>query len=396
MPLITLFGQFGTNDFIEYWTAFRLLISQTNPYDPALMQQLQQTLGWSEQNPLMMWNPPWLLVIMAPILMLDFPQAATAWLLLNLVLLASIIFFCLDLIGFSSLSRLQRYLSIPITLSFFPLYTSLAVGQLGVLLAFAFIGAIWSIIQKRRFFGTCCLALWTVKIHLFIPIAVFLFLRSLRNHELWTFFIGALLVLGMILLETEYYHPGAIHQRSNAFSASKQSANVIVVERWESATFTCGARLLFSDGDHLPVWLMFFVPAAAIITTALVTIRLGSRLGYLEGSFLSALFSMTLGPFGWVFDFTILLPGYLTCVVRSLAPSIQVSVTRRVALITPLLFVQLFGWICRPLLKEHHLYMWFPPMLSLATAYCLLRSRYPLPPFQTKSKSSQWNIYRRK
>lgn len=375
MPLITSFGDFGTNDFIEYWTAFRLFISQSNPYDPALMEQLQRPLGWSEQTPLMMWNPPWLLLIMAPILMLDFPQAATAWLLMNLVLLAAITYFCFDLIGFSSLSRLQKILSLPVVLSFFPLYTSFAVGQLGVLLTFSFIGAIWAIIRKKLLIGAICLALWSVKVHLFIPIAVFLFFKSLRNRELWPFFIGAFIALGMLVLGTEYYHPGATYQWRNAFSTSTQAANVVVVKQWVTATLTSGIRLIFADRSNLPSWPMVVVPGTAIITIALSTIRLGSKLGYLEGSFLTALVSTTFGPFGWVFDFTILLPGYFVCVLRSLAPSVNPSLSRRVALIAPLLFVQLIGWTCRPFITEHHLYMWFPPAISAATVYWFLQSR---------------------
>lgn len=53
MPVMTSFGQFGTNDFIEYWTAFRLFFSQLNAYDSALIEQLQRPLGWSEPTPVM-------------------------------------------------------------------------------------------------------------------------------------------------------------------------------------------------------------------------------------------------------------------------------------------------------------------------------------------------------
>lgn len=365
MPLITSFGDFGTNDFIEYWTAFRLFISQSNPYDPALMEQLQRPLGWSESAPLMMWNPPWLLLVMAPILMLDFPEAATAWLLTNFALLGGIIYFCLDLLGVPSLSRTQKYLSIPLALTFFPLYTSLAVGQLGVLLAFAFIGAVWSIIKNRLIFGSFCLALWTIKVHLFAPIAVFLFFKSLRNPELWRSLAGGIGALVAMILATEYLHPGVTRDWFNAFPPSNHSSNVVLVQQWQSATLTGGIRLLFADGDLIPFWPSIYVPAVAMIGVALYTIYFGSRLTYLNGSLLAALCSMTFGPFGWVFDFTILLPGYLICALHPSHLRTHPTIGRRFLDVLPLLIPQAVGFCSLPFLREHHLYMWFPAVMLL-------------------------------
>lgn len=369
MPLINSFGDFGTNDFIEYWTAFRLFINQLNPYDPALMEQLQRPLGWSGPTPLMMWNPPWLLLIMAPILMLDFPHAATAWLCINLGLIGAINYFCIDLVGFRSISRLQKYLCIPLTICFFPLYISLAVGQLGVLLAFAFIGAIWAIINKRTLLGALCLALWTLKVHLFVPVAVFLFFKSLRNPALWIFFAGGIAALSVMVLGTEYLNPGVTHAWMAAFSPSHQTSNLVVVQQWQSATLTGGIRLLFADGDLIPLWPAIYVPAIAIIGVALCSIRLGSRLGYLEGALLSALCSMIFGPFGWVFDFTILLPGYLVGTLIALASKPSRTGRKRTFILVYPLLVQLIGWLCLPFLKEHHVYMWFPPAVALGVFF---------------------------
>ena len=35
-------GSFGTLDFIQYWSAWRLMSNGQNPYDPALMYELKR------------------------------------------------------------------------------------------------------------------------------------------------------------------------------------------------------------------------------------------------------------------------------------------------------------------------------------------------------------------
>jgi hypothetical protein len=70
----------GTNDFIEYWTAFRLFIANRDLYDPALMATLQHSQGFSAEPPLMMWLPPWALLVLAHYLFLILRKGALLWL----------------------------------------------------------------------------------------------------------------------------------------------------------------------------------------------------------------------------------------------------------------------------------------------------------------------------
>ena len=54
-------GWLGLSDFVEYWSAGQLLRGGQNPYDVDALHAVQQELGWTREQPLRMWNPPWLL-----------------------------------------------------------------------------------------------------------------------------------------------------------------------------------------------------------------------------------------------------------------------------------------------------------------------------------------------
>src|SRR5215471_2686853 len=72
------FPEFGENDFVEYWAAYRLYREGRDMYDPAAVLEKERTAGWKEESPLMMWNPPWILPLIAPVGEADFDTAGAA------------------------------------------------------------------------------------------------------------------------------------------------------------------------------------------------------------------------------------------------------------------------------------------------------------------------------
>src|SRR6476620_10609525 len=55
------------HDFVEYWTAARLLVAHTNPYSIAEVSRMEHSLGFEQTMPLMLLSPPWALVLIAPL-----------------------------------------------------------------------------------------------------------------------------------------------------------------------------------------------------------------------------------------------------------------------------------------------------------------------------------------
>jgi hypothetical protein len=71
--------EFGTIDFVQYWSAYQLMISGRNPYDPQLTLATQCAVGLHCEYPRTTYTPPWLWVVMSPVLMHSFATAAALW-----------------------------------------------------------------------------------------------------------------------------------------------------------------------------------------------------------------------------------------------------------------------------------------------------------------------------
>ncbi len=77
----------GESDFRAYWSASYLLTRGENFADPQRLFAVERGFtGWRENYPMVTWNPPWLLVILAPLTLVSFRQAVWWWLLTNVAL----------------------------------------------------------------------------------------------------------------------------------------------------------------------------------------------------------------------------------------------------------------------------------------------------------------------
>jgi hypothetical protein len=151
-------------DYVQYWCAGWLNLRGENPYDPVRMYELDKWIGWTpEDQPVMMWNPPWTLSVVMPLGFLPWRAAQFVWLLLKLAALA----FCAD--------RLWRVYGGPperawvgwaVTFAFLPTLVSFKVGQISPLLL---LGATLFLTLEgsgRRFLAGAACVLLAVKPHL--------------------------------------------------------------------------------------------------------------------------------------------------------------------------------------------------------------------------------------
>jgi len=67
-------------DFIEYWSAGRLLLAGDNPYDPTRLLAVQQAAGRVSTRPLLMYNPPWIFPLIIPFALLPYSISRLVWL----------------------------------------------------------------------------------------------------------------------------------------------------------------------------------------------------------------------------------------------------------------------------------------------------------------------------
>lgn len=158
------YGAPGTNDFIEYWSAGQLLLTGRHPYDFNALHKLQVSLGSKYSSPIIMWNPPWLLVWILPLLWLPFETAALVWLIGNIglvMLCGSVVWRTLA----PASVRGRIGTAWVATLLFVPALFTVRMGQMSTLLLVGVAGFLYGMERRKPFLAGMFLALTTIKPH---------------------------------------------------------------------------------------------------------------------------------------------------------------------------------------------------------------------------------------
>jgi hypothetical protein len=150
------------HDFVEYWAAGRLVVQGENPYDPERMHQLERQAGRSDDG-ILMWNPPWVLPLVAPLGLLDVRTAHLLWMLFHLGVIA----FCADVLwrlyGGNPSARIVALL---VAFTFLPSWFALLAGQISPLLLLGAVGFLALLRRGNEFGAGAATVLLAVKPHL--------------------------------------------------------------------------------------------------------------------------------------------------------------------------------------------------------------------------------------
>lgn len=307
------YSQFGTIDFIEYWSALKLALGGLNPYSYGDMLTVQRELAPEAKTPTMMWNPPHLLPLIRPIANREFQVAAGMFCGLSLACMALTISLTCKLLGAKEGQRGRVWflgLTLPATL------TCLNIGQLGNILSLALIGGIILYHQQRRFLAGCSFAVCSIKPHLFL-LVVSLFLFDDLLHKRFKTLLGGILTCATLCTITHFLFPQAFAQWIYALQHPEdfQLYNVL---NWRPATLVGLFRVLYWRATDLPMPLtpMWLLPTINILIWIYIATRVGTERiikDYLpEILICSALFS----PYGWIFDQSFLLPAWAWAYLR--------------------------------------------------------------------------------
>lgn len=120
-------------DFIQCWSALRIMADGINPYDPAAMYELQKVHSPAAGSPIKMWLPPWAMLLMSPWLILPLPISARAWLLSSIVLWLIVGKILANLFVSRGLTLIQTAL---LTACFPPCLYVLKMGQVSIFCLF--------------------------------------------------------------------------------------------------------------------------------------------------------------------------------------------------------------------------------------------------------------------
>lgn len=299
-------------DFISYWSAMQIVVGGGNPYDFASMQAVQRQVFPQVDTPVLMWNSPILLLILAPILMLPYSAGA---ILFDALSILSILLCSTHLLAGKGVIPVRTGLFIPVcALSFTPFIPAWSFGQS------SFVVLVGVTLMLRAFDGLrvnpLLLALGiictSVKPHLALgayAALLFLLLRQRSRSVLLTSagLVGALYCIlwtiwPTVLIDWVGFHIEGAEGARQTFNYKPASLMYVVVEflvRMESSAFSSRewVKLL-----SLVIWLPVSVGGAWIAVRRLVTSR--------HAIAFSTVVGLLFVPHAWPTDLIVGLPLY--------------------------------------------------------------------------------------
>jgi hypothetical protein len=184
IALITLMGSHtNSNDFIEYWSAGKLLAHGDNPYSGPMILAIEKSRGFTPNDPLIMLNPPWALPMVFPLGFLPVIPALVLWILAC----TAAILISMVLLEIPVQSRMIAFLFTPI-LGTYMMQQSSPFLLLGLALFLRFH-------DRRPFAAGAALTLMAFKPHLFLIFWVVLLADCLyrRRFRLMAGFAASLI-----------------------------------------------------------------------------------------------------------------------------------------------------------------------------------------------------------
>lgn len=347
----------GAIDYIQYWSALRIILDGANPYDPQIMQAMQMRLGKPENATVMSWNPPWTYLVLAPFCILPFKYAVPLWILTNIFFLIHSIVLCHKTHGKDdkvTCAKLILY-----SFYFIPAFSCIAFGQAGLFMSWIICLFLYLCKLEKFLFAGILLSCLSIKPHLFYLLAPLIAYWSFKEKNS-RLILGILLGMFFLLISTATIAPSAFSFWTNAIFDPSQIQGTQTILDWKVATLVGMIKTIINDiWFTVPKWPMWFVPlTTAIIYLSYLLITKPAPSLHHDTPPILAL-SIFTAPYGWFFDQSILLCLYAFLMLKAL----EMKSKKLIYTLFGLQLVLLI-WRATPFNAQHH-YFWFPLALLL-------------------------------
>lgn len=336
------------DDYVEYWAAGQLNLNEGNPYDPDQLLPLQLQAGRSFGVPVMMWNPPWMLVLAMPFCIVEYAASRTLW----IVFFVIIIFISANqtwLLYGGSMET--RWISWLLGFTFVPILQAIRTGQTGPLLLLGVVGFLYFMRNNKPLLAGASLSLLAVKPHVLYLFALAIILWCI-NQEQWRVILGTVITLLTATLIAWIINPSVIQQYLYAATHYPPS---------DWATPTLGGITRYILGTEY-FWMQFVPPVAGIFWLVVYWIRNKDSWNWIEETPLLILVSIFTAAYGWTSDQSVSLIAVLQIIILIVPGLRNLS---HVLILTTYLFVnvllginqgnQLWLWWFAPALLVWHL-----------------------------------------
>jgi hypothetical protein len=279
---------FPVNDYIEYWSASRLNFHGSNPYAPEEMHRLQQQIDPALKEPIMMWNPPWLLGFIMGFGLITFSTSRLLWFLCELFA----IFISADWLWYVyNGNPKKRWIAWIAILGFGPTLHALKLGQITPFILLGIAGFLYFQKNDKPFWAGFMSSLILLKPQLLYLFVIAVLLWSLI-HKKWPLLVGMAVGILIPFFIASLLNPGLTSQYLNALLNYPP-------EYWQTATLGTPLRLLF--GQNL--FFLQFIPMLLGLGWFLVYwFHNNKRWDWFSATPWIILVSTTTSAYGWVFD----------------------------------------------------------------------------------------------
>ncbi len=290
------------DDFVEYWAAGRLNLTDGNPYAPDQLRTLETEAGWPEDEPVvMMWNPPWTLTLVMPFGLLSYSTGRLLWLGLHFVLILLCADWAWRLYGGPSH---RRWLAWLIAFSFAPSLFVLNMGQISTLILVGVLGFLHFGKQGRWGLAGASAALIAIKPHLLYLFWIAVLLWALDQRH-WSVLLGGALAGLAATAIPLAFNPNVISQ----YLVTALNEPPLY---WATPTLGAVLRLLLGVDRH---WLQFAPTMIGLSWFLIYWQRRKHRWDWTEQMPLLLLVSVLTTSHGWEYDQVVLLPAVMQAAV---------------------------------------------------------------------------------
>jgi hypothetical protein len=355
------YGSVGTRDFIQYWAACRALRAGLNPYDGLVLHPIEEQAGQAPDTTIFMWNPPWTVLLMQPVLEPPFEISCLLWMGCNLALLGGIAWLVhrtLTVVDHPGEGGPPVVIALVAAFFFYPAMETIALGQSSLIPALGAAIFLRSVVANRLWGAGLGLVLLSIKPHLFLILGVWLAFWVVREWK-WSVPAAVAASLGVLATACWLLWPGSLADWAMSFRQQPSGPGAHSTAEWVTSSLVSWIRLgLLQVTGRAPLWPVVVIPLLGVVVTFACLARTRPRINWVDQIHPVLCLSVGLAPYGWPFDHSVLVIGQVILAHRALMPSMPRP--RRAQIVFGLATLLMVPIALEGPLAGHHLLVWYP------------------------------------
>jgi hypothetical protein len=283
------------SDFAGYWSSGHILLQGGNPYSVENLLAIELSLNLPQKEPVLIYNPPWVLTFLLPFSILEFSLSKLIW----LACILALIFYCADRLWLIYGGHKEaRIWSLLVVATFTPMLIAFKLGQIIPFMFLGLVGFLHFAKLKQWWLVGIVTIFIAVKPHTLYLFWFALLLWAMK-HRLWQVLLGSALAILCVTMPTLFYNPSVFNQYFSEIVLKSFPTY------WATPTFGTFLRLLFGREKE---WLQY-IPTLAGLIWFIFYWRVHRDCWIWENELhILIIISLITNFYCWQFDYCIILP----------------------------------------------------------------------------------------